>query len=384
MASLITLVDGTIAVVAPVNQNFTALNDEVRSVNRGGTGMASLTAGSLLVGNGTSPIVPVVGSAGQILVIPVGGGNPDFIDVSALPTVQTGHYNYIYNGDFEIWGTGNTAATLRPTGWGRVSGVGTVSKATGAGQFISGTGSAFILLAPAQSESLFQRINEIYPPVAQFASRQMTAGVWMWSDIPSGGFIQLRDNGTFTTVAHPGDAAWHWLTATLTVGASPTGVIFFLGATLPGTYFFDQATVVDGPYLPRPIPDGWRGRKAIMTFSSGSVNMTVNPTYYGSGNASTTEVASNYLLTPFRGIARNLSVGARSNPGVGVEDRLRITNTADTALLVTFTAGVNFGVDTTHEQEFAKSIYLNMRTSDSASNPHTATLEYEEMPPGLS
>lgn len=79
MATLVTLVDGTIPVAADFNTNFTNLNTETRAVNRGGTGATTLTDGGVLLGNGTDAITATaVGTANQVLRIPGAGGDPSF------------------------------------------------------------------------------------------------------------------------------------------------------------------------------------------------------------------------------------------------------------------------------------------------------------------
>jgi hypothetical protein len=58
-------------------------------VSKGGTGLATLPANRLLVGNGTStPNSPTVGSSGQVLTSNGAGSDPSFQDVSAAPSVQ--------------------------------------------------------------------------------------------------------------------------------------------------------------------------------------------------------------------------------------------------------------------------------------------------------
>lgn len=86
MASLITLVDGTVPVAADFNTNFQALNTEVRAVSQGGSGAATFTANGVLLGNATAAFgVTATGLGNSVLAVTTTGGAPAF---STGPTVD--------------------------------------------------------------------------------------------------------------------------------------------------------------------------------------------------------------------------------------------------------------------------------------------------------
>jgi hypothetical protein len=73
MATLITLVDGTIPVAADFNANFVALNSEVRPANTGGTGQSTYVTGDLLYSSATNTLSRLAaGSTGLTLTMMAG------------------------------------------------------------------------------------------------------------------------------------------------------------------------------------------------------------------------------------------------------------------------------------------------------------------------
>lgn len=75
MATLITLVDGTVPVAADFNANFSALNAEVRPAGTGGTGQSTYTTGDVLYASATNTLSRLAaGSTGTALVM--SGGVP--------------------------------------------------------------------------------------------------------------------------------------------------------------------------------------------------------------------------------------------------------------------------------------------------------------------
>ncbi len=90
MATLITLVDGTVPVAADFNTSLVNLNTELRPVATGGTGAATLTSNGVLYGNGTSAVgITAAGSAYNALRVPAAGGAPAFgaLDISQSAAV---------------------------------------------------------------------------------------------------------------------------------------------------------------------------------------------------------------------------------------------------------------------------------------------------------
>lgn len=80
MATLITLVDGTVPVAADYNSNWVALNTEARGATVGGTGIAAYSVGDVLYASATNTLsARPIGTRGQVLAV----------GASSLPTWQT-------------------------------------------------------------------------------------------------------------------------------------------------------------------------------------------------------------------------------------------------------------------------------------------------------
>jgi hypothetical protein len=374
MANLITLQDGVVAVVAPVNANFTALNTEVRGVAAGGTGNSSMTVGGVLVGNGTNPVlVTAAGAAHSVLTVPAGGGTPQFV----VP--QTSDYNYTFNGNLEIWGGGVSAL---PTGWSQ-------SNFTAPTRYTANPviGAACVQLSypGANVQALFyQDIATIYPPVSYWVGRTITFGAWLFAQEGNTVFVGITDdvNTTYSSVFVPDDNAWHFLTVTHTVAGGALRVLPVVSALGPTatTIFIDGLTVVDGSGCTGFTSSGWQGRKAIMQFTTG-ITAFAPPANYGMA------CGANVLAVgvPFRGVARNLTVWAVGAPAAGKSDTLQMDGVSTALQAVWAGGGGNIqATDYTHETIVTKGRPLTIRTDDVAANNYrTASIEVEEIPQGI-
>lgn len=83
MATLTTLVDGTVPAAADFNGNFSALNTETRAVSVGGTGLTTITANRLVYGNGTSALGILGAMTDGQLVIGSTGTTPAIASLTA-------------------------------------------------------------------------------------------------------------------------------------------------------------------------------------------------------------------------------------------------------------------------------------------------------------
>lgn len=324
-----------------------------------------LESGEVLVGrNGTTPVA--VGSDGSLSI------TPDGLSV-ARP------YNYLFNGDLEIWGAGPAAA---PTGW-TLGGTGaSAAKGTGAGAVAIGLASA-VLTRGAGDGFIAQDALPIYPPAARWAGKTITLGCWVQAFIAGQARLDLNDGVTIvSSVTHSGSGAWEFLTVTQTVDASPTQIaaVLVVANTSVSAVRFDGATLVMGSSLADSVPCGWQGRTAILSLSSGAAALSANPSYYGLG-ASGADFQY-FLLTPFKGVARNLAVTRAGGPATAPSDTLRVFSggAIDTALSAAFASTGNTAVDVTHEVEIAKGTALEIKTTETGNVAHTALCEYEEIP----
>src|SRR5213594_4106393 len=73
MATLVTLVDGSIPVAADFNSNYTALNAEIRPPGTGGTGISTYTTGDIIYASAANTLSRLAaGSTSQVLTMVAG------------------------------------------------------------------------------------------------------------------------------------------------------------------------------------------------------------------------------------------------------------------------------------------------------------------------
>ena len=82
MATLITLVDGTIPVAADFNSNFAALNTELRPATTGGTGQSTYAPGDLLYASASNTLSRLA-AGGTNATLTMGNTDPKTIAVPA-------------------------------------------------------------------------------------------------------------------------------------------------------------------------------------------------------------------------------------------------------------------------------------------------------------
>jgi hypothetical protein len=288
-------------------------------------------------------------------------------------------HNFTFNGNFEIWGGGTSAA---PTGW-TLSGAGaTVAKDTGHWKI----GTASVALTRVGTDCfLFQDVGVIYPPVSFWQGQTVTVGAWVYATVANVARIAVSDNVVINNSAyHSGSGAMEFLTATVTLSNAPVNVrIYLLAATTNTTVAFDGVIFVMGGAVSGWVPSGWRGRKAVMTLSSGVTTLTTNPAYYGVGGGGATDFQY-FAMTPFKGVARNLFASRSGTPATTPTDTLRVYNLSaavDTALSTSFGVSANFTAgDLTHEVELGKGWPFEIKTLETGGVAHTACFEFEEIP----
>jgi len=127
-------------------------------------------------------------------------------------------------------------------------------------------------------------------------------------------------------------------------------------------------------------------RKCVITLSCGATNISTNPSYYSAADASTGDFASALVFTPYKGIARHLSVSRNGFPATTPTDTLRYydgTSVVDSALAVTFPSGANAVVLGTGSTEVVLDAGwpIEMKSTETSATRHAATFEFEEVPP---
>jgi len=335
--------------------------------NGGVLNSVKLAPGQILVGSSGQP-VPIGSSDGSVSISPTTG----------LSVARP--FNWTFNSDFEIWGTGTSSP---PTGW-TLSGAGaTVAKNTTAGQFKVGTAGA-ALTRVGNDCVLYQDVSTVFPPIAAWQGQTVTFGAWVRA---TAGTVFLFCNDGVTSrqlgALHPNDGSLRFLSGSSLLSNAATQLLVGLTVqTANATATIDGAILAIGSSISGWVPSGWRGRKAVLHFSSGGTNLSANPTYYGLGFASTTELLAGFIATPFKGVARNFWVTAMNAGGsvAPATDTLRQTNAADLALTVTLAAGGVVASDVVHEVQLVQGAGLDVKSTEAGGYKHMATCEYEEIP----
>jgi hypothetical protein len=337
--------------------------------------------GSVVVTTGPATVTLAVASSIRDKAIASADQSVAVVTGASVDLSVARPYNFIFNGDAEIWGAGPSAA---PTGWTLAGAGATVARTTTAGQFKSGTAAASMTRAGTDC-SLYCDVAAVWPPAASWQGLTVTFGAWVRATVASRALVSINDGvGNSNSAFHSGGGGFEFLTVTRTLNAAATsvlcGLVVMTGNT---TAQIDGAILVIGATCAGWVPAGWRGRKAILQFSSGAQTLVAIPTYYGAGYASaTSDLLCQFLAAPFKGVARNL-VAARDSGGgaaIQVTDTLRIVNSANTALAAFIAANSVVGSDTTHEVEIAKGTAICIYSNENQGFRHTATLEYEEIP----
>lgn len=315
-----------------------------------------------------------VGSVGQVPI-----SNASLVLWSDTPA-----YNYVFNGDMEIWGAGTSAA---PTGWTAAGAGVAVARNTTAGQFNVNAASAQITPGGGAAGQILQDVDLIdgQDPAAWWDSKVVTFGCWVRATAASQARIAIDDGTTTTNSAyHSGGSSFEFLRVTATIGASPSRVRVLCEVAAGGSAAqFDGAVLVTGGSVRDFIPSGWRGRKSVIILNTdGSGPAPSTMVYYYPRGQGTTEVG---IPAPYKGVFRNLRVQSATAVGAGetytyvlrkaaanTDIRANMsggaaTTASDTTNEVSFTAGQNFG--------------LQVGTTGGADQEiQIATLEYEEIP----
>jgi len=153
--------------------------------------------------------------------------------------------NLLENADFEIGDP--------PTGWTTVGPaiLSRVSTPVKIGSFA----------LKVTSGTTLSRAGQSIPDYARYAGRNVTLGVWVQTPATNtyNSSILLWDGVAAREVTAPKDGAWHWVTVTLPVDASPTTLSVELrpcgGNAADGEFaYFDGAMLVEGKICPAFSP----------------------------------------------------------------------------------------------------------------------------------
>ncbi len=142
-------------------------------------------------------------------------------------------HNLLSNGNFE---NGDP-----PTGWTLVGGSATVSRSST--QAKTGTYSALLTRAVADCH-----IYQGYSSYADYASKTVTLGCWVYATVGARALIGLGDGvGSASSTFHTGVAGWEWLTSSLAVDATPVYLRSYLEIVDGNTSAYsDGAILIEG------------------------------------------------------------------------------------------------------------------------------------------
>ena len=162
-------------------------------------------------------------------------------DLGGISTKNLNPTNLLFNGDFELWSAGTSAA---PDGWA-LSGTGaTIARETTTIKL--GTYSA--KLTRVGTDCNIQKTVHTARGINYWKSRTITYSCWVYATVSNITRISLGDGVTETYSSyHTGGGAWELLTVTKTLSASATGVYAInYVITADTTSYFDGAMCVEG------------------------------------------------------------------------------------------------------------------------------------------
>jgi len=160
----------------------------------------------------------------------------DLLDLNA-----TSLENLLINGDFEVGDP--------PIGW-ILNGAGATVARSAVQQRINAYSAA---LTRVGNNCRIQQDCQATKGIAYFQGRIVSMGCWVWASVANRARLRLTDGVAYqaTTAYHPGDSAWHWLSATGTMDAGAT-LLNMHCAVDDGntTAYFDGAILVEGSLCP--------------------------------------------------------------------------------------------------------------------------------------
>lgn len=156
--------------------------------------------------------------------------------------------NLFLNPSMETWSAGDNHV---PTSWIDNSGEIHIAYAKESTIVKVGTYSAKLTSTNANSADMHQLLENLAgKDIDYWKGKTVTLGVWCWSATANTFRVAIYD-GVSSSISsyHPGDSAWHWLTATRTLSSSATTVYVYAGMAAPeiGEYcYFDGAVIIEG------------------------------------------------------------------------------------------------------------------------------------------
>jgi hypothetical protein len=300
------------------------------------------------------------------------------------------NFNFTFNGDFEIWGSGTSAA---PTGWA-LNGAGATAAKDTTNKKVS---TASVSLTRSGTDlTLSQSIASLFHGTAWWMGKTITIGCWVRCSVASRARLLLfmdgsGGSGSTNSAYHTGSGNWEWLTATATVSTSSLTTLGFNCVVDTGNTSaqFDGATVVTGSYVSDFIPSGWRGMKGgfdqwFVGTNAGSTVAAGATVYLGPRGAGAGG-GGDMLVVPSgqKRVAVKLTVLAGAAPGASQTFTYTLYANGDTGLAAILSgASQQFGeavLDVLMDGLLNVSVKL-VTSAGAAVTTHTVCISVEEVP----
>lgn len=287
-------------------------------------------------------------------------------------------FNYVFNGDFEIWGIGTTSA---PTGW-TLNGAG-ASAARSASGVKSGSFAAQVTRAGTDCY-ISQDISIPYYGATWWRGKRVVIGCWVRDPGGADGRISINDGiGTSSSSVQTAGATSEWLTVARVIDAAATKVEIRLEArTGAGAIQFDGARLSIGHVINDFITEFWSNRRSTMNFGD-QVQVLSPGTYYLTTFANSAEIS---FVVNSRFVVRSMRTKSFLAPGAGETYTYTLRrNEADASpgLSHTHSGGAATTGLTTADCRFEKGDRIAIKIVVSASAnacQHAIGLEVEQIP----
>lgn len=302
--------------------------------------------------------------------------------------------NYVYNGSFELWSAGTTAA---PTGWSTTGAGGTIARDAanfkrdtyGATYTRSGNDVTLQQTLISGAGGVMRSFG-LVTDITYFQGKAVTLGCWIKTATAGVARIQVDDGvGSTTSSFHNGDGTFQFIKVQHTVASNATSLSVLLvivngdaSATFDGVILDICGPHMLDDYYIDSLYSGARNN----TFVVGSVSTQAQNTtqYYGPYGGSTTEANASFKV-PYKCYAKNLRVLLDSAPagGQNFTINLRKAESTDTGLTVAVTSAARNAEDLTNLVELDAGDTISLKSVASATSGNRVvhiTFEIVERP----
>jgi hypothetical protein len=321
------------------------------------------------------------------LTFTLGTQLPDMIGTrESFQGLETGLFNHLFNGAFQIWGGAATPATLPPTGWTLTGAAATVAR--DGTNFRVGAYSAALTRVGADCY-LEQRLDTRADvgPIARWQSRPVTYGCWVRATVATTTRLVIFDGvNTFTSGYHTGGSGWEFLTVTGVIATAADQLRVRCQVDSSNTTSqFGAAAFVLGYELGDWVPSAWTGRTSRQYVASGATFVVSTVAQYlGPGLNSATEIQVSWVV-PRRCVLRRLYANASANVTTNaVIVTIRTGEATDSVVTCTVAIGARTASDLINELDVAAGTLMSIKLTTAAGSAGTVfwkiSWEEEEVP----